>query len=84
MGGGGRYGSLGRRKKNTCRKVPLQVNFLDDDILHGSMILVAFYDKGYLLSSLCGWQIEALKGVALILNPMLTKQKANEPEFVNV
>jgi hypothetical protein len=48
------------------------------------MILVAFYDKGYLLSSLCGWQIEALKGVALILNPMLTKQKANEPEFVNV
>ena len=28
------YGVLGLRQINTCRKVPLQINFLDDDILH--------------------------------------------------
>jgi hypothetical protein len=33
MGGGG-YGVLGLRQTNTCRKVLLQVNFLDDDILY--------------------------------------------------
>jgi hypothetical protein len=31
---GGGYGVLGLRQINTCRKVPLHVNFLDDDILH--------------------------------------------------
>ncbi len=34
-GGGGRgYGVLGLRQRKTCHKVPLQDNFLDDDILH--------------------------------------------------
>ncbi len=32
--GGGRYEVLSLRQINTCRKVPLKVNFLDDDILH--------------------------------------------------
>ncbi len=30
---GGGYEALGLREIKTCRKVPLQVNFLDDDIL---------------------------------------------------
>jgi hypothetical protein len=34
VGGGGGYLVLGLRQINTCRKVPLQVIFLDDDILH--------------------------------------------------
>ncbi len=29
---GGGYGVLGLRQINTCRKIPIQVNFLDDDI----------------------------------------------------
>ncbi len=35
MGGGGGmgYGALGLRQINTCRKVRLQVNLVDDDIL---------------------------------------------------
>jgi hypothetical protein len=32
--GGGGYGVLGLRQINTCRKVSLQVNFLDAEILH--------------------------------------------------
>ncbi len=32
-GGGGRYGILGLIQINTCRKVPLQINFLDNDII---------------------------------------------------
>ncbi len=28
------YGVMGLRQINTCREVPLQLNFLDDDILH--------------------------------------------------
>jgi hypothetical protein len=32
--GGGGYEILGLRQINTCRKVPLQVKSLDDDILH--------------------------------------------------
>jgi hypothetical protein len=31
---GGGYGVLGLRQINTCRKVSLQVNFLDNEILH--------------------------------------------------
>ncbi len=33
MGGGGEYGVLGLRQVYTCRKVPLQVIFLDEEIL---------------------------------------------------
>ncbi len=42
--GRGRYGVLSLRQINTCRIVPLQVNFLDDDIfalLFKSLITVA-------------------------------------------
>ncbi len=30
------------RQKNTCHRVPLQVNFLDDDILHCFLIFLCF------------------------------------------
>ncbi len=41
---GREYGVLGLRQINTCRKVPLQVNFLDDDILHCFLWVSSFYD----------------------------------------
>jgi hypothetical protein len=40
MGGGG-YEVLALRQINTCRKVPLHVNFLDDDIVPW----IAFYES---------------------------------------
>jgi hypothetical protein len=42
-GGGGGYEVLGLRQINTCRKVPLQINFLDDDILHCLLWVLSFY-----------------------------------------
>ena len=33
----------GLRQINTCRKVPLQVNFLDDDILHCLLFMLHAY-----------------------------------------
>jgi hypothetical protein len=39
----GGYRVLGLRQINTCRKVPLQVNFLDDDILHCLLWVLSFY-----------------------------------------
>ncbi len=40
---GGGYGVLGLRQVNTCREVPLQVNFIDDDILHCLLRVLSFY-----------------------------------------
>jgi hypothetical protein len=40
---GGMYGALGLRQINTCRKVPSQVIFLDDDILHCILWVLSFY-----------------------------------------
>jgi hypothetical protein len=37
------YGVLGLRQRNTCRKVPLRVNFLDD-VLHCLLRVLYFYD----------------------------------------
>jgi hypothetical protein len=37
------YGVLGLRQINTCRKGPLRVNFLDDDILHCLLWILSFY-----------------------------------------
>ncbi len=37
---------MGLRQINTCRKVPLQVNFLDDDILHCLPWVLSFYGEG--------------------------------------
>ncbi len=34
---------LGLRQMNTCRKIPLPVKFLDDDILHCLLWLLSFY-----------------------------------------
>ncbi len=39
------YEILGRRQRNTCRKVPLQVNFLHDDILHGLLRVLSLYAR---------------------------------------
>jgi hypothetical protein len=36
-------GILGLRQINTCRKIPLQVNILDDDILHCLLWVLSFY-----------------------------------------
>ncbi len=41
--GGRGYGVLGLRQINTCRKVPLQVIFLDDYILHCLLWLLSLY-----------------------------------------
>jgi hypothetical protein len=38
------HGVLGIRQINPCRKVPLQVNCLDDDILHGLLWVFSFFD----------------------------------------
>ncbi len=43
---GGVWGS-GPRTDNTWRKVPLQVNILDDDILHCLLWVIYFYDQDY-------------------------------------
>jgi hypothetical protein len=50
----GGYGVLGLRQINTCRKVPLQVNFLDNDIWH------AFYQ--YNLSAGGKEEVEKIAG----------------------
>ena len=42
---GGGYGVLGLRQINTCRKAPLQVNFLDDDILHCLLWVLAVNEQ---------------------------------------
>ncbi len=36
-------GVLGLRQMNTCRKAPLAVKFLDDDILHCLLWVLSFY-----------------------------------------
>ncbi len=42
--GGGGCGVLGLRRINTCRKVPLQVNFFkDDNILHCLLCVLSIY-----------------------------------------
>ncbi len=41
--GVGGMGFWGLRQINTCRKVPLRVNFLDDDILHCLLWVLFFY-----------------------------------------
>jgi hypothetical protein len=42
-------GVLGLRQMNTCRKVPLHVNFLDGDILH--CLLESYLSRGVLIGS---------------------------------
>ncbi len=37
------YEVLGLRQRNTCRKVPLQVNFLHDNILHCLLRVLSLY-----------------------------------------
>ncbi len=41
--GGGGHGGLGFRQINTCRKVPLHVIFLHDDILHCLLWVLSLY-----------------------------------------
>ncbi len=41
--GGGGYWVLGLRHINPWRKVPIKVNFLDDDILHCLLWVLSFY-----------------------------------------
>ncbi len=41
------YGVLGFRQINICRKVPLQFNFLDGDILYCLLWVLSFYDAAY-------------------------------------
>jgi hypothetical protein len=36
-------GVLGLRQINTCRTVPLKINFLDDEILHCLLLFLFFY-----------------------------------------
>ncbi len=49
---GQQFTKLGRKYQHdyklwkTCRKVPLQVNFLDDNILHCLLCLLSFYGYG--------------------------------------
>jgi hypothetical protein len=45
----GGYGLLSLRQINTCRKVPLLINLLDDDILHCLLWVRSFY----------GWTVRA-------------------------
>jgi hypothetical protein len=42
--GGGVFGVLDLRQINTCRKVPLKINNLDDDILHCLLLVLSFYE----------------------------------------
>ncbi len=39
----GGYGVLDLSQINTCRRLPLQVNFLDEDILHCLLWVLSFY-----------------------------------------
>ncbi len=49
IGVGRGYAVLGLRQKNTCRNDPLQVNFLDDVILHCLLLVLSFYAFSLLL-----------------------------------
>jgi hypothetical protein len=53
--GGGGYGVLGPRPTNTCRKVPLPFNFLDDDILHCLLWVLSFYGNSIHVSGCVGY-----------------------------
>ncbi len=44
----GGYGVLGLRQINTCRKLPLKVNFLDDDIMHCLLWVLSLHGCGIL------------------------------------